>query len=57
MPDVWSGASPGSLWDLNFDESLASGERVEAAGIFAAVMESSFKVCRVEINAILEGAF
>ena len=51
-----NGASPESLWDPNFDESLASEDSVEAADIFATAMENNFKVGSVVVNAILDGS-
>lgn len=50
-----NGASPESLWDPNFEDSLASEESVESADIFATAMENNFKVGSVVVNAILDG--
>lgn len=47
-----NGASPESLWDPNFVDSLASDESVESADIFATAMENNFKVGKVVIDAI-----
>ena len=55
MDVFMNGASPESLWDPNFDESLASDDSVEAADIFATAMENDYKVGSVVINAILDG--
>lgn len=55
MDVFMNGASPESLWDPNFDESLASDDSVEAADIFATAMENNYKVGSVVINAILDG--
>ena len=56
MDVFMNGASPASLWDPNFDESLASEESVEAADIFATAMENNFKVGSVVVDAILNGS-
>ena len=56
MDVFMNGASPESLWDPNFDESLASEDSVEAADIFATAMENNFKVGSVVVNAILDGS-
>ena len=50
-----NGASPESLWDPNFVDSLASDESVESADIFATAMENNFKVGKVVIDAIING--
>ncbi len=50
-----NGASPESLWDPNFEDSIASEESVESADIFATAMENNFKVGSVVVNAILDG--
>ncbi|MDO4549070.1 MAG: hypothetical protein Q4D04_13325 [Clostridia bacterium] len=55
MDVFMNGASPESLWDPEFDESLASEESVEAADIFATAMENNFKVGSVVVDAILDG--
>lgn len=49
------GATPESLWDPNFEDSLASEESVEAADIFRTAMENNFKVGSVVVDAILDG--
>ena len=51
-----NGASPASLWDPDFKQSLASESSVEAADIFATAMENNFKVGRVVVDAILNGS-
>ena len=38
-----NGASPESLWDPDFDDSLASDDSVEAADIFATAMENNYQ--------------
>lgn len=55
MDVFMNGATPESLWDPNFDESLASEESVESADIFATAMENNFKVGSVVVDAILDG--
>lgn len=55
MDVFMNGATPESLWDPEFDESLASESSVEAADIFATAMENNFKVGSVVVNAILDG--
>ena len=55
MDVFMNGATPESLWDPNFDESLASESSVESADIFATAMENCFKVGSVVIDAILDG--
>ena len=55
MDVFMNGATPESLWDPNFDDSIASEESVESADIFATAMENNFKVGSVVIDAILEG--
>ena len=50
-----NGASPESLWDPNFVDSLASDESVESADIFATAMENNFKIGKVVIDAIING--
>lgn len=55
MDVFMNGATPESLWDPNFDDSLASDESVESADIFATAMENNFKVGSVVIDAILDG--
>ena len=50
-----NGASPESLWDPNFVDSLASDESVESADIFATAMENNFKVGKVVIDAVING--
>ena len=56
MDVFMNGATPESLWDPNFDESLASESSVESADIFATAMENCFKVGSVVIDAILDGS-
>jgi len=55
MDVFMNGATPESLWDPNFDHTLASESSVEAADIFATAMENNFKVGSVVVNAILDG--
>ena len=55
MDVFMNGASPESLWDENYDDSLASGDSVEAADIFATAMKNNFAVGSVIIDAILNG--
>lgn len=55
MDVFMNGATPESLWDPNFEDSLASEESVEAADIFATAMENNYKVGSVIIDAILAG--
>jgi purine nucleoside permease len=55
MDVFMNGASAASLWDPNFDESLASESSVESADIFATAMENNYKVGSVIIDAILDG--
>lgn len=50
-----NGASPDSLWDPNFDHSIANESNIESADIFATAMENNFKVGKVVIDAILNG--
>ncbi len=50
-----NGATPESLWDPDFDESLASESSVESADIFATAMENNYKVGSVVVDAILNG--
>lgn len=57
MDVFMNGATAESLWDPNFDESLASEESVESADIFATAMENNFKVGSVVIDAIVNGTF
>lgn len=56
MDVFMNGASPVSLWDPNFDESLASESSVESADIFATAMKNNFTVGSVVIEAILNGS-
>ena len=56
MDVFMNGASPASLWDPDFKQSLASEASVEAADIFATAMENNFKVGRVVVDAILNGS-
>ncbi|MGN0779175.1 MAG: hypothetical protein ACI4MJ_08520 [Aristaeellaceae bacterium] len=51
------GATPESLWDPNFEDSLASEDSVESADIFATAMKNNFTVGSVVVNAILDGTF
>ncbi len=55
MDVFMNGASAESLWNPEFEDSLASEESVESADIFATAMENNFKVGSVVINAILDG--
>ena len=55
--EFMNGATPESLWDPNFDESLASESSVESADIFATAMENNYKVGSVVVDAILDGTF
>ena len=50
-----NGASPESLWDPNFVDSLASESSVESADIFATAMKNNFTVGHVVVDAILKG--
>ena len=50
-----NGATPESLWDPEFETSLASEDNVEAADIFKTAIENNFKVGSVVIDAILAG--
>ena len=50
-----NGASPESLWDPNFVDSLASESSVESADIFATAKKNNFTVGHVVIDAILNG--
>ena len=50
-----NGASPESLWDPNFVDSLASESSVESADIFATAMKNNFTVGHVVVDAILNG--
>ena len=50
-----NGASPESLWDPNFVDSLASEPSVESADIFATAMKNNFTVGHVVVDAILNG--
>ena len=53
--EFMNGATPESLWDPNFDDSLASESSVESADIFATAMENNYKVGSVVVDAILNG--
>ena len=53
--EFMNGASPESLWDPNFEDSLASESSVESADIFATAMKNNFTVGSVVVNAILNG--
>ena len=55
MDVFMNGATPESLWDPEFEDSLASEDSVESADIFATAMENNFKVGKVVIDAILDG--
>ncbi len=55
MDVFMNGASPESLWDEHFDDSLASEDSVESADIFATAMKNNFAVGKVIIDAILNG--
>ncbi len=55
MDVFMNGASPESLWDPNFKESLASESNVESADIFATAMKNNFAVGSVIVDAILNG--
>lgn len=57
MDVFMNGATAESLWDPNFEDSLASEDSVESADIFATAMENNFKVGSVVVNAILDGTF
>lgn len=57
MDVFMNGATAESLWDPNFDESLASEDSVESADIFATARENNFKVGKVVVDAILSGGF
>ena len=50
-----NGASPESLWDPEFETTLASEDSIEAADIFATAMKNNFEVGSVVIDAILSG--
>lgn len=52
-----NGATPESLWDPDFVDSLASDESVESADIFATAMKNNFTVGSVVIDAIVDGTF
>lgn len=52
-----NGATPESLWDPNFEDSLDSESSVESADIFATAMENNYKVGSVVVDAILDGTF
>lgn len=53
MDVFMNGATPESLWDPNFDFSLASEENVEAADIFKTARYNNFNVGKIIIDAIL----
>ena len=55
MDVFMNGATPESLWDPDYDDSLSSGDSVEAADIFATAMKNNFMVGRVIVDAILNG--
>ncbi|MDO5022924.1 MAG: hypothetical protein Q4E07_06265 [Eubacteriales bacterium] len=50
-----NGAGPESLWDPEFEDSLASEDSVEAADIFATAMKNNFTVGKIVVDAILNG--
>lgn len=52
-----NGETPESLWDPEFEDSLASEESVESADIFAVAMKNNFSVGSIVIDAILAGSF
>lgn len=56
MDVFMNGATPESLWDPEFEDSLASEESVESADIFRTARENNFKVGSVIIDAILNGS-
>ena len=53
MDVFMNGATPESLWDPEFDQSLASEENVEAADIFATARYNNFNVGKIIVDAIL----
>ncbi|MFA6688883.1 MAG: hypothetical protein ACOX6K_10645 [Sphaerochaetaceae bacterium] len=53
MDVFMNGATAASLWDPEFDSSLASEDSVEAADIFMTAMENNYKVGAVVVDAIL----
>lgn len=53
MDVFMNGATPESLWDPEFDQSLASEENVEAADIFATARHNNFNVGKIIVDAIL----
>ncbi|MDY4609851.1 MAG: hypothetical protein SPD11_04440 [Sphaerochaetaceae bacterium] len=55
MDVFMNGATPASLWDPDFDESLASDSNIESADIFKTAMQNNYKVGSVVIDAILAG--
>lgn len=55
--EFMNGATPESLWDPNFEDSLDSESSVESADIFATAMENNYKVGSVVVDAILDGSF
>ena len=55
MDVFMNGATLESLWDPNFDDSLASEDSVESADIFATAMKNNFEVGRIVVDAILDG--
>ncbi len=50
-----NGAGPESLWDPEFETTLASEDNIEAADIFATAMKNNFAVGSLVIEAILNG--
>lgn len=57
MDVFMNGASPASLWDPNFVDSLASESSIESADIFMTAMANNCKVGSVVIDAIKNGTF
>lgn len=55
MDVFMNGATPASLWDPDFNESLASDSNIESADIFKTAMLNNYKVGSVVIDAILAG--
>lgn len=55
MDVFMNGATPESLWDPEFDFSLATEENVEAADIFKTARYNNFNVGKIVIDAILSG--
>ena len=56
MDVFMQGATPESLWDLNYEEEfIASEDSVEAADIFETAMKNNYVVSKVVIDAALSG--